>query len=143
LKVKAARFAASWLAAFASLLASPFAASADEFRTPSISTVRVEWRAVLEQLRAEINTQPSIAANFTFAGQRCVPSDDPRSSPALVQLNAITWQLFPGIGRSPIPVLLPFDTASYLVARQGGAPETFSVPRHQARLCPLRVHTAS
>jgi len=28
---------------------------ADEFRTPSISAVRVEWRAVLDQLRSEIN----------------------------------------------------------------------------------------
>ena len=49
-------------------------ASADEFRTPSISAVRVEWRAVLDQLRSEINTQPAIASAFTFASQRRVPA---------------------------------------------------------------------
>src|SRR6478672_9155280 len=92
-------------------------ASADEFRTPSISAVRVEWRAVLDQLRSEINAQPAIASNFTFSGQRRVPAWDPRSTPALVQLNAVTSQFFAGIGRSPVPVLLPFDTATYLDAR--------------------------
>ncbi|MCA1453859.1 peptidoglycan DD-metalloendopeptidase family protein [Bradyrhizobium sp. BRP22] len=142
MKGKAVRFVAFWLAAFASFLASPLAASADEFRTPSISAVRVEWRAVLDQLRAEINTQPSIAANFSFASQRRVPSYDPRSRPALVQLNAITSQLFPGIGRSPIPVLLPFDTASYLEARQGSASQSLSVSRYQADFRPADLFHA-
>jgi hypothetical protein len=136
LKGKAVRFVAPWLAAFTSLLVGSFAARADEFRTPSVSAARVEWRAVLDQLRVEINTQPSIAANFTFTSQRRVPSYDPRSRPALVQLNAITSQLFPGIGRSPIPVLLPFDAASYLEARQRGAPEILPVSRYQADFLP-------
>ncbi|RZN16759.1 peptidoglycan DD-metalloendopeptidase family protein [Bradyrhizobium sp. Leo121] len=142
MKVKAVCFVAPWLAAFASLLANPLAASADEFRTPSISAVRVEWRAVLDQLRAEINSQPSIAANFTFASQRRVPSYDPRARPALVQLNAITSQLFPGIGRSPIPVLLPFDTATYLEARRSGTPDSLSMSRYQADFRPVDLFTA-
>ena len=79
--------------------------------------MRVEWRAVLDQFRAEINTQPTIASHFTFASQHRVSGWDPRSRPALVQLNAVTSPIFPGIGRSPVPVLLPFDTASYLVWR--------------------------
>ena len=91
-------------------------ASAEAFRTPSISAIRVEWRAVLDQFRSEINTQPAIASRFTFSGQRRVPAWDPRSTPALVQLNAITSPIFAGIGRSPVPVLLPFDTAGYLGA---------------------------
>jgi len=106
-------------------------ASAEEFRTPSVSAVRVEWRAVLDQLRSEINTQPAIASAFTFA-QRRAPGWDPRSTPALVQLNAITSPIFPGIGRSPVPVLLPFDAANYLDARQSGAPDSLSVSRYQA-----------
>jgi hypothetical protein len=142
LKGKAVSFVAAWLAAFVPLLASPLAASAEEFRTPSISAARVEWRAVLDQLRAEINTQPSIAANFAFASQRRVPSYDPRSRPALVQLNAITSQLFPGIGRSPIPVLVPFDAASYLEARQNGAPESLPVSRYQAGFRPADLFHA-
>ena len=75
--------------------------------------MRVEWRAVLDELRSEINAQPSVASAFTFSGQRRVWPSDPRSTPALVQLNAVTSQIFTGIGRSPVPVLLPFDTAAF------------------------------
>ena len=45
------------------------------------------------------------------------PAFDPRRTPALVQLNAVTSPIFNGIGRSPVPVLLPFDTAALLDAR--------------------------
>ena len=132
-----------WLAAFCLLPAGGgLGASADEFRTPSISAVRVEWRAVLDQLRSEINTQPAIASTFTFSGQRRVPAWDPRSTPALVQLNAITSQFFAGIGRSPVPVLLPFDTAGYLDARTNSAPETISISRHQADFRPADLFYA-
>ncbi len=104
--------------------------------------MRVEWRAVLDQLRFEINTQPAIAPAFTFASQRRAPGWDPRSTPALVQLNAITSALFPGIGSSPVPVLLPFDTASYLEARQSGVPDSVSVARYQADFRPADLFHA-
>jgi hypothetical protein len=105
---------------------------ADEFRTPSVSAVRVEWRAALDQLRAELNTRPSVASAFTFATQRRVPANDPRWAPALVQLNSLTAPIFDGIGRSPIPVLLPFDTATWIEAGQTATPDSLSVPRYQA-----------
>lgn len=128
----AVRLLSHWLAALCLLPAWAAGAYADEFRTPSISAFRVEWRAVLDQLRSEINTQPAIASTFTFAGRRRVPASDPRSTPALVQLNAITSQVFAGIGRSPVPVLLPFDTAGYLEARSNGSADGPPVSRHQA-----------
>jgi hypothetical protein len=115
---------------------------ADEFRTPSISAVRVEWRAVLDQLRSEIGTQPAVASAFTFAGQRRLPAYDPRSTPALVQLNAVTSEIFTGIGRSPVPVLLPFDTAAFLDARQHGAPASVSVSHYQADFRPADLFEA-
>jgi hypothetical protein len=115
---------------------------ADEFRTPSISAVRVEWRAVLDQLRSEIGTQPAVASAFTFSGQRRVPAYDPRSTPALVQLNAVTSEIFPGIGQSPVPVLLPFDTAEFLDARQNGAPASLSVSHYQADFRPADLFEA-
>jgi hypothetical protein len=115
---------------------------ADEFRTPSISAVRVEWRAVLDQLRSEIGTQPAVASAFTFAGQRRLPAYDPRSTPALVQLNAATSEIFAGIGRSPVPVLLPFDTAAFLDARQNGAPTSLSVSHYQADFRPVDLFEA-
>jgi murein DD-endopeptidase MepM/ murein hydrolase activator NlpD len=142
LKPKAVRFVSYWLAAFVMSPAGVAAASADEFRTPSISAMRVEWRAVLDQLRSEINTQPAIVSSFTFASQRRVPASDPRSRPALVQLNAVSSPIFPGIGRSPIPVLLPFDTVSYLEARQSGAPDSLSVSRYQADFRPADLFYA-
>jgi hypothetical protein len=114
-------FVARSLAAFVLLLAGNAGLAADEFRTPAISAIRVEWRAVLDQLRSEIGTRPAVASDFTFSGQRRLPAYDPRSTPALVQLNAVTSPIFTGIGRSPIPVLLPFDTAAFLDARQNGA----------------------
>ncbi len=131
-----------WLAASCLLAAGAIDASAHEFRTPSISAVRVEWRAVLDQLRAEIGTEPAIASNFTFSGQRRVPAWDPRSMPALVQLNAITSPIFAGIGRSPVPVLLPFDTASYLKARESDAPDSLPVSRYQAGFRPADLFHA-
>ncbi|MBR0801592.1 M23 family peptidase [Bradyrhizobium jicamae] len=130
---KVVSFVSCWLAALLSPLSGAFA---DEFRTPSISAMRVDWRAVLDQLRQDIGARPAIAANFTFASQRRVPGSDSRATPALVQLNAATSPIFPGIARSPIPVLLPFDAAAWLDARLGGAPDTQSVARYQADFRP-------
>jgi len=115
---------------------------ADEFKTPAISAVHVEWRAVLDQLRTEIGAQPAIASDFTFSGRRRLPASDPRSTPALVQLNAVTSQIFTGIGRSPVPVLLPFDTAAFLDAQQSGAPASLSVARYQADFRPADLFDA-
>jgi hypothetical protein len=116
--------------------------SADEFRTSAVSAVRVEWRAAVDQLRSEIGTQPAVAAGFVFSGRRRFPAYDPRSTPALVQLNAVTSQIFTGIGRSPVPVLLPFDTAAFLDARQNGAPASFAVARYQADFRPVDLFDA-
>jgi hypothetical protein len=130
------------MATFALLIAGTAVVSADEFRTPSVSAVRVEWRAVLDQFRSEINTQPAVATAFTFSGQRRLPAFDPRSTPALVQLNAVTSQFFTGIGRSPVPVLLPFDTATFLDARLNGAPSSLSLSRYQADFRPVDLFDA-
>ncbi len=142
MNTRAVRFVICWLAAFTVPLAAAVSASADEFRTPSISAMRVEWRAALDQLRQEINTKPAVASSFSFATQRRVPASDPRSTPALVQLNAVTSPIFPGIGRSPVPVLLPFDPASYLDARESGAPDSLSVARYQADFQPADLFHA-
>jgi hypothetical protein len=126
------QFGARLPASLLLLIAGNAALLADEFKTPAISSVRVEWRAVLDQLRSEINTQPAVAPAFTFSGQRRVWPSDPRSTPALVQLNAVTSEIFAGISQSAVPVLLPFDTAVFLNARLNGAPASLSVSRYQA-----------
>jgi hypothetical protein len=111
-------------------------AVADEFRTPAVSTVRIEWRGALDQFRTEINTRPAVASNFTFSGQRRLPAYDPRTMPALLQLNAVTSPIFTGIGRSRVPVLLPFDTTAFLEARLNGAAPRLSLARFQADFQP-------
>ncbi|WP_245454610.1 M23 family peptidase [Bradyrhizobium sp. RP6] len=120
------------------LLAAPIAA--DEFRGPSLTALRVDWRAALDQLRVEIKSHPQIAGNFIFALRRSVPRYDPRAVPALVQLNAISSRFFTGITRSPVPVLLPFDAAAYLEAQYSGASLTLS--RYQADFNPVDMFDA-
>jgi hypothetical protein len=132
LGTKAVRSATRLLASLVLVLAGTIVPNADEFRTAAISAVRVEWRAALDQLRSEINTRPAVASALAFSGQRRLPALDPRATPALVQLNAVTSRIFTGIGRSPVPVLLPFDTAAFLDARLSGAPETLPLSRYQA-----------
>ena len=116
--------------------------SAEEFQTPSVTAVRVEWRAVLDQFRAELDSAPAAASNFAFASQRRVSASDPRSMPALVQLNAVTSQIFNGIGRSPVPVLLPFDTASFFDARLNRASPERTLSRFQAEFRPVDLFDA-
>jgi hypothetical protein len=142
LGTKALRFVTHLLASFLLLPAVAARVSADEFKTPAISAAHVEWRAVLDELRSEINAQPAVASAFTFSGQRRLPAFDPRSTPALVQLNAVTSQIFTGIGRSAVPVLLPFDTAAFLDAQLNGAPANLAVSRYQADFRPAELFDA-
>ena len=116
--------------------------AAQTFQTPSISAVRVEWRAVIDQLRSELDTAPAVASNFAFAIRRHVSGFDPRSMPALVQLNGVTSQIFNGIERSPVPVLLPFDTASYLDTRLNGGASPPPLSRYQADFRPVDLFDA-
>jgi hypothetical protein len=116
--------------------------AANEFRSPPISVARVDWRAALDELRAEISTRPSVASTFTFVGRHRLAASDPRAMPALVQLNATTSQLFNGINRSAVPVLLPFDTAAYLEAQWAGVLETSSLSHFQADFRPANVFDA-
>jgi hypothetical protein len=142
LVTSAVRSIARLLTSFVLLSSTTALVIADEFRTAAISAVHVEWRAVLDQLRSEINTQPAVASTFTFSGPRRLPAYDPRSTLALVQLNAVTSQFFAGIGRSPVPVLLPFDTAAFLDASLNGASANFSLPQFQADFRPVDLFDA-
>ena len=139
---KAVRFVSHLLAALPLLLAIATAPSADEFRIPSVSALRIDWRAALDQLRSEINAHPAIAGDFVFTQRRAVARFDPRAWPVLVQLNAISSSFFPGIARSSIPVLLPFDAAAYLEPQRTGAPSNLSLARYQADFSPADVFDA-
>jgi len=62
--------------------------------------------------------------------------------PTLVQLNGVTSPIFTGIGRSPVPVLLPFDAAAFLEARLNGAPASLSFSRYQVDFRPVDLFDA-
>ena len=137
---KSFRFVSLLLASLSLFHAAPLAA--DEIRGPSLTALRVDWRAALDQLRTEINSRPQIAGDFIFAPRRSVPRYDPRAMPALVQLNAVSSQFFTGIARSSVPVLLPFDAGAYLEAQRGGAPSSLSLSRYQADFNPADMFDA-
>ncbi|MCG2637567.1 MULTISPECIES: M23 family peptidase [Bradyrhizobium] len=137
---KSFRFVSLLLASLALLTASPVAA--DEIRSPSLTALRVDWRAALDQLRTEINSRPQIAGDFIFVPRRSVPRFDPRGMPALVQLNAVSSQFFVGIARSSVPVLLPFDAAAYREAQRNGPPTTSALSRYQADFNPVDMFDA-
>ncbi|MET4068764.1 hypothetical protein ABID58_003562 [Bradyrhizobium sp. S3.2.6] len=134
------RFVSLLLASLSLPFATPLAA--DEFRSPSLTALRVDWRTALDQLRTEINSHPQVAGDFIFVPRRSVPRFDPRAMPALVQLNAVSSQFFTGIARSPVPVLLPFDAAAYLEAQRSGARSPLALPRYQADFNPVDVFDA-
>lgn len=100
--------------------------------SPSISTFHADWRAATGQLKAEIDTQPVAAEHFSFAAGRRSRQSDPQRVAAIAQLNAVTSPFFPGIERSPVPVLLPFDSAMYVADRKSGVPTDLAVSRYQA-----------
>jgi len=124
-----------------SILAAP-PALADEFSTPAVTGLRVDWRAALNQFRSELNSSPVVAAEFIFSGRRGLPAYDPRQIPALVRLNAITGRFFPGIGRSTVPVLLPFDAAALLDADPQAEPDGDLLARIQSGFRPVEMFDA-
>ena len=116
--------------------------AAEEFHSPAISVVHVDWRAALDQVRSELGAAPAVAADFVFVSRHRLPAFDQRSRPALVQLNAVTSRLFSGISRSTVPVLLPFDTASYLEAQRSGTEAALPLSSYQADFRPVDLFDA-
>src|SRR5436853_1512508 len=67
---RADRFVLCLLSALLSQVAGSGGVAAEEFHTPSISAMRVEWRAALDQFRTEVNVQSAAASTFSFAIQQ-------------------------------------------------------------------------
>jgi hypothetical protein len=84
------------------------AAPRNEMRLPRIVSAKVDWSAALASL-ADI---PGLRS--TAPPRQARSSARPPLPRALGRLNAAMGQRFPGITRSPVPVLLPFDTEALL-----------------------------
>jgi hypothetical protein len=81
------------------LAASIIAAAAQEMKSPRISSTQVDWDAAVREL-----------ASIDSLKQADVPT-------AMAELNSATGGRFANISASPVPVLLPFDTAAFLRER--------------------------
>jgi hypothetical protein len=76
--------------------------AAPQMKSPRVLLADVDWAAV----RAELANSASPAIQAALSG---APTTD-----AVTRLNEATRKIFPKIDVSPIPVLLPFDTAAFM-----------------------------
>src|ERR1700752_3451646 len=63
-------------------------------------------------------------------------------APAAGVRSGVPPQFFAGIGRSPVPVLLPFDTAAFLGAQLNDVPASLSLSHYQADFRPVDLFDA-
>ena len=82
------------------------AAAAQDMKSPRIAPTRVDWDAVAVELGAPDPAKSAVV----------VPD-------LMAKLNRATGERFANIAASPVPVLLPFDTAAFLRDRTA-VPET-------------------
>jgi len=111
------------LVAWAGAAAAPV--RAELFTSVGIRFANVDWRGAEAALRTQAQADPRARGALSFphrAPQSARDTNSARAFPAFVQLNAASEKLFAGIGRAPIPVLLPFDTQTFLADRMRGAP---------------------
>ena len=85
------------------LAASIIAAAGQEMKSPRISSTQVDWDAAVLEL-APVDARR--------------PADAPT---AMAELNRATGERFANIAASPVPLLLPFDTAAFLRHRSAAA----------------------
>src|SRR4249919_3485440 len=85
------------------LAASIIAAAGQEMKSPRISSTQVDWDAAVLELAPIDALRPADAMA------------------AMAVLNRATGERFANIAASPVPVLLPFDTAPFLRERVAAA----------------------
>ncbi len=108
----------------AALLAlSVIGGAAEEMKPPRLSFAQVDWAAAAATLADidELRPLPTAATlRPVYAGaNRAVPR-------ALARLNIVMSARFPGVSTSPVPVLLPFDTATLLREQAAGTADAGS-----------------
>jgi hypothetical protein len=81
------------------MLAGTLHAAAQDLRGPSITRVQPDWDTASTEVK-------------TLA--------DDKTPDAIKSLNAATFGIFPNVGMSPVPVLMPFDTPAFLRDRAAG-----------------------
>ena len=85
--------------------------AAGEMKPPRLSFAQVDWTAAAGAL-ADIEGLP--LAVVATRSRTAYGAAARLTYPALARLNAVMAQRFAGVARSPVPVLLPFDTAALM-----------------------------
>jgi len=85
------------------LAAGVFAAAAQDMKSPRIAPTPVDWDAVAVELGALDPGEPIVLPE------------------RMAELSRATGERFANIAASPVPVLLPFDTGSFLHDRATGS----------------------
>src|SRR5262245_64149503 len=80
------------------------AAAAQDMKSPRIAPTHVDWDAVAGELDALDLPKPVVVPEL------------------MAKLNRATGERFANIAASPVPVLLPFDTAAFLRDRAAADP---------------------
>jgi hypothetical protein len=93
------------------LAATAAAAAAQPMKAPRLTTAQVDWPAVADALAAHDVLRPAVLAALARPATSGLP---PALRAPLTRLNAAMAHRFPGIARSPVPVLLPFDVNALL-----------------------------
>jgi hypothetical protein len=76
---------------------------------PRLTHIQPDWDAVATDLGAMVSPTGVSPTGVS-----------PTGAPSIADLNGATAALFPHIAASPVPVLLPFDTAAFLADRAAG-----------------------
>jgi hypothetical protein len=102
------------------LAAGVVAAAAQDMKSPRVSPTHVDWDAVT----AELEASDALARAATGAGQdEQAPHAPPSAADLIGSLNRATGERFANIAASPVPVLLPFDTAAFVRDKSANASE--------------------
>ncbi len=91
-------------------------AAADTFVTPKVKRLHIDWQSAVLDLNSDLNLLPQAQVVPAFYASKRTQRTSRRFSPLLARVNAATSDVFPGINRSSVPVLLPFDVAGHLQA---------------------------
>ena len=107
-------------------------AAAEEMKPPRLSYAKVDWAEAVAALAGIDELKPLAIPLMSRAAHSM-----PRS---LARLNNVMSPRFPGIATSPVPVLLPFDTAALLRDQAAGdrrrrrRPLFVRIPRHASSI---------
>jgi hypothetical protein len=123
-------FGIAGLALAAGIVAAAAQDMPPDMKSPRISPAQVDWETVATELRAIDALDP--AANGAGHQDEQAPRSPPATADLLARLNLATGERFASIAASPVPVLLPFDTTTFLRDKSADPSDAVGAPPNAA-----------